>query len=154
MIGAAELLGEFVHDVLDDFRRRQIVFVGSFAVLEIDIAVLRRALLMGMFGVHGPFPEGADVIPVHHSSKIVVIQDFDLGNLMRGAEAIEEVHKGNLGPVSYTHLHYISKNGYRKGKFLFFAGNFGKTAGGGLGEGRGKTSFCRLSPCDRRAKGL
>ena len=96
VISAAEFLRELVHRVLHDFRRCQVVFVRSFAVLEIDIRVLRRALLMRMLGVESPGAEFLDGIPIDHGSEIFIIQHFDLGNFVGGSEAIEEVDERNF----------------------------------------------------------
>ncbi len=112
VISAAEFLGELIHRVLDDLGRRQVVFIRSFAVLEVDIRILRRALLMRMLGVERPGAEFLDGIPVDHGSEIVIIQHLDLGNLVGGSEAVEEVDERNFrlerGKVrNRSHIHYF-----------------------------------------------
>lgn len=87
----------FVHHVLDDAGDRLIVLVGGFAVLEIDVGVLRRARLMRMLGVEGTRAETVDVVKVHEALYLVVVDDVDLAHFVRGPESVKEVDEGDGG---------------------------------------------------------
>ena len=63
-------------------------------MLEEDVAVLMAAAHGGTLGVKRVFAERAHSIHVAHLGQIVVIPHGDLLNLVRGAEAVEEVDEG------------------------------------------------------------
>ena len=97
LIVAAGQLADLLHDLFNDVRRRRIVLVGSFTALEVDIRVLRGALLMRMLGVQAALAEGLDLVPIHQlgdlSIIILGIDRVDLLDFMAGAEAVEEVQE-------------------------------------------------------------
>ncbi len=83
--------GEFVHGLLDDARHLDVEGVDRLARLEIDIGVL------GCAAHHRPVGREAAVamrhhqVVVDHGPDVVVDQLLDLGDLVAGAEAVEEV---------------------------------------------------------------
>ena len=91
LVVGAELGIDLRHVLLNDLGQGVVVLVGSFAVLEEDIAVLVGAAHRRMLGVESALAERLDGIPVEHIGQIIVIPDGDLLDLVRGAEAVEEV---------------------------------------------------------------
>ena len=67
--------------------------VDRLACLEEDIRVLGSAAQDGMFGGQGPGAVGADQFVIDHGAQVIVSQLFDLVDLVRGAEAVEEVQE-------------------------------------------------------------
>lgn len=57
---ALDLLHRFDNDVRD----RIIEEVPAFGVLEVDVGVLGRAALMGVFRIHGVLPEFVHLVPI------------------------------------------------------------------------------------------
>ena len=86
-----------LHVGFHDGGHAQMIAVGGFDVLEIDVGVLGGAAGFGVLGVHTAGAEFSDGIPGHELADIVVIDDFDLLNFMRSAEAVEEVQHGDAG---------------------------------------------------------
>ena len=64
-------------------------------MLEEDIAVFRRAVQHGVLRIERSFAERLDGVHIHHLFEILIIPNLNLLNLMRGAEAVEEVDKRN-----------------------------------------------------------
>ena len=91
LVVGAELGIDLRHVLLNDLGQGVVVLVGSLAVLEEDIAVLVGAAHRRMLGVESALAERLDGIPVEHVGQIIVIPDGDLLDLVRGAEAVEEV---------------------------------------------------------------
>ena len=91
MVLASRDLREICHGFLDKLRQRFIVLVGGFLRLEVDIRILRRTADDRMIRVQCACTELLDRIPVEEFRKIVKVDDFDLLNLMRRAETVEEV---------------------------------------------------------------
>ena len=52
---------------------------------------------MRMLGVERPGAELFYSVPIDHGGEILVVQHLNFGDLVRGPEAIEEVHEGNFG---------------------------------------------------------
>ena len=65
-------------------------------MLEEDVAVLVAAAHVGMLGVQGVAAELGHGVHVAHVLEILIIPHGDLLDLVGGAEAVEEVDKGNL----------------------------------------------------------
>ena len=101
LVVAAGQLANLLHDLGDDVRSGLIELVRSFAALEVDVRVLRGALLMGMIGVQAALAERLDLVPIHQACDLSVvvlgIDCVDLLDLMAGAEAVEEVQERNGG---------------------------------------------------------
>ena len=100
MVLAAGDLGEAVHGFLHDPGEPHIVGVHGLAALEIDVGILRGATEGGVVGRHGPGAEGGEVRLVQHGTQVVVGEQRELGNLVGGAEAVEEVDEGHAGAVT------------------------------------------------------
>ena len=64
-------------------------------MLEEDIIVLVRTAHYGMLGVKRSVSECSNCIHVAHFFKIIVIPNFDLLNLVRCTETVEEVNERN-----------------------------------------------------------
>ena len=88
-------LADFVHVMLNDGRDRFIIFVAGFAVLEVDVRVLRAAAQVRMLRVQGAGTEGRNRIAVKQLIHVLIIDRFDLLNLVGGTEAVKEMHEGN-----------------------------------------------------------
>jgi hypothetical protein len=86
--------GEAVHDALHDTGRDGVIGVDGLAALEIDIRVLRGAAQLGMIRIQGALAMGLDPLFVDQGADGLDRQALDLVDLVRGAEAIEEVQEG------------------------------------------------------------
>ena len=93
VILAAGDFRELVHEVLDDSGNGVVVFVDGFAALEIDVRILRGAVDVRALRRHGAGAEGGDVLFVDDGADFVVGKRLNLGDFVRGAEAVEEVHE-------------------------------------------------------------
>ena len=92
---AADDRRKLVHRVLHNGRAGQVVGVDCFASLEIHVRILRRAAQHRMVRRQGALTMRAHQVVIDHGAHIVEAQLFDLGNFMRGAEAVKEVQEGN-----------------------------------------------------------
>ena len=110
LVRAAGELCEAVHVLLDDFRRLDVVLLAALAALEVHVGVLGRAAHRGMLGVERAAAEVLDVLLVDHRADRLHRNLVDLLDLVRGAEAVEEVEEGNLalerGGVGH-HCHVV-----------------------------------------------
>lgn len=88
---------DFVHLRLNDCGDSVIVFVACFSVLEVDVGVLSRALLMRMLGVESACAELVHFLEIDERLDFVVFDDVDFVNFVRGAETVEEVEERNAG---------------------------------------------------------
>mgnify|MGYP000615152220 CR=1 FL=1 len=100
MVAGTELGVHLVHVGLDDGRQRVVGAVAGLAVLEEDIAVLMGAASGGVLRVECVIAEGLNGLHVAHVLEVLVIPHGDLLDLMRGAEAIEEVEERRLAGES------------------------------------------------------
>ena len=93
VVPAAGLGRQLVHHLLDDAGHRQVEGVGRLAGLEEDVGVLGRpAHDRGVRG-EAPGAVGEDVLVADERPQHVVVEDRDLVDLVRGAEAVEEVEE-------------------------------------------------------------
>ena len=95
LVLAANQLGELVHRVLHDGGTSQVIRIHRLAALEVNVGILRRAAQYRMVGRQGALAMGAYQIVVDHGLHVVEAELFDLGNFVRGAEAVEEMQEGN-----------------------------------------------------------
>ena len=86
-------LADLFHDLFHDGRGLCVVLVRSFTALEIDVRVLCGAAQVRMIRVQRTGAELSDLIPRHELRHVFVGDLVDLLDLMRGAEAIEEVQE-------------------------------------------------------------
>ena len=87
--------GQPVHRRLDDPRDAHVEGVDRLARLEVDVRVLGRAAHKGPLGAEGPGAVGADQLLRDEVAQDVVREPLDRVELVRRAEAIEEVHEGH-----------------------------------------------------------
>ncbi len=85
-------LGQIVlHDAGDGV----VIGVHRLPELEGRVRVDDGGAHQGMLAVQGVSPEAVQSLPVHHPGKVSIVQHVDFLNLMAGAKAVEEVHKGH-----------------------------------------------------------
>ena len=91
----AHELRELVHGVLHDGGAGQVERIDGFARLEVDVRVLRRAADHRTVGRKRAGAVRAHQVLVDHGAQVVGRELLDLGDLVRGAEAVEEVQERN-----------------------------------------------------------
>jgi len=84
---------DLIHLRLYDRGDGVVVFIGSFSVLEVDIGVLRGALLMGMLRIESAGAELVHLFEVDKLFYLVILDRVDLAHLVRSAEAVEEAQE-------------------------------------------------------------
>ena len=89
--------GEVVHALLDDPGALEIVRVDGLASLEVDVRVLAGASKDRAVRVHASAAVGQHQLVVDHRPHVVDGQLLDLVDLVRGAEAVEEVDERHAG---------------------------------------------------------
>ena len=92
-VGATRLLLELLHGVDDVLGAGVVEPVDGFTSLEKGVGVLRGAANHRVVGRQRPLAVGADQFIVDEGPQIVVLEEFDLGDLVRGPEAVEEMEK-------------------------------------------------------------
>ncbi len=96
---------DLLHVALDDGGKLVVDLVAGLAVLEEDVAVLMAAAGVRVLGVERVVAERLDGVHVAHVLEVLVIPHGDLLDLVRGAEAVEEVKERGLtldgGKVSH-----------------------------------------------------
>ena len=95
LIVATGDLVNFVHVAFYDFGQSVVCGVACFAVLEEGVAVLNGGTDGGVFGGQCVVAELLHCVPVQQLAQIFVVQNFDLLQFVRGAEAVEEVLEGD-----------------------------------------------------------
>ena len=88
-VAAARPRRQLVHDVLDDPGDGQVVRVGCLARLEEDVRVLGRAAHHGRVGSETAGPERKDVVVADQRPDVVLVENGDLVDLVRGPEAAD-----------------------------------------------------------------
>ena len=91
MIVAAGQLVDLLHVVLNSGRDRGDLLVACLAALEEDIRVDRGAAGGGVLRVERVLAECLEGVHVHQRAQVLVVERLDLLDLVRGAEAVEEV---------------------------------------------------------------
>ncbi len=113
---------ELVHRLLDSTGAGDVVRVGALAGLEVDVGILGRAAHDGMVGRQGAVAVGAHQVVVDHGPHDRFIDGGDLVDLVRGAEAVEEVNERHTGAQSGRvgnegHVHrFLHRVGAEQGK--------------------------------------
>ncbi len=87
--------GEPVHVLLHDPGQRRVERVYRLPRLEERVRVVRRAAHERMFRVQRPGPMRSHQIVVDHRADLLVGQQLDRVQLVRGAEAVEEMQHGH-----------------------------------------------------------
>ena len=88
---------DFCHVVLDDAGHGVIVGVHGLTALESSVGVLDSGAHDGALAVQRTLAEAVEGFLIHHLCQIVKVQHVNLLQLVGGAEAVEEVHKGHAG---------------------------------------------------------
>src|SRR4029079_12664190 len=109
-------LRELVHRVLHDGGGCEVEGVAGFACLEVDVGILCGAADHRAVGGEGAGAVREDQILIDHGPYVGGRKLLDFGDLVRGAESIEEVHEGEarfqgggLGDQRHVHdfLHRV-----------------------------------------------
>ena len=95
LIVAASDLVDLAHVLLDNGGQRIIGAVAGLAGLEESIGILQGVAQSGMLGAQGMILEALNSVPIQHLAQILIVQNLDLLNLVRGPEAIEEMLEGD-----------------------------------------------------------
>ena len=91
LVVGADLLVDLVHILFHNTRDRLIIGVGGLAGLEEDVGVLSRTSLTWVIRIKSMVTECSDCIHICHILQIFIIPCFNLLNLVRCTESIEEV---------------------------------------------------------------
>ena len=95
MVGTPGDLPHPGHVVLHNIRQLGVGGVVGLANLEVHVAVLDGGPQARMLRVQRMGAEAVQGIPVHELDQLLGVRHLDAGKLVRGAEAVEEVHEGN-----------------------------------------------------------
>ena len=93
LVAAAGDLLDFFHIVVNDFRNLVVEFIGGLTHLEEDIRILRGSADDRMFRIQRPVPEFLYGIHIDELCQVIIVQHFDLLNLVGGTEAVEEMQE-------------------------------------------------------------
>mmetsp|Transcript_31602 Transcript_31602/g.78277 ORF Transcript_31602/g.78277 Transcript_31602/m.78277 type:complete len:301 (-) Transcript_31602:163-1065(-) len=96
-VGAADDGSHLGHDALDDLWQLGVEGVGGLDALEEHVGALRGAALVRVGRVQrlGTVPLQLRLHVIEEGLHLFVVEDFDLLELVRCAESVEEVHKGD-----------------------------------------------------------
>ena len=97
-VASAGDLEHVVHRLFDDRGDGVVILVARLSSLEVDVGVLRGASLSGVLGVERARLEFLDVghvLFVDDLLDVGIVDHLHLGDLVRGAEAVEEVQEGD-----------------------------------------------------------
>ncbi len=97
LVLASGQLGELIHRVLHDGRRRIVERIDGLAPLEVNVWVLRRSAKDRLIRRQSARPVLVHQVVRHHRLQIVHRELLDLGDFVRSAEAVEEVNEGYAG---------------------------------------------------------
>ena len=97
LVVAARDLRNLLHGVGHHVGNRIVELIGSLARLEIDVGVLGRTAGHGVFGVECTGAELLQGVAVEQRSQRGFVDQLDLLDLVRGAEAVEEVQERHAG---------------------------------------------------------
>ena len=122
VIFPAGQLADLGHIVLRSFRDGLHLPVAGLPALEENVRVYGGTPGGGMLRVQGVGPEGPQGIHVHQGTQVLVVQGFDLLDLVGGAEAVEEVEEGHpavdsgeVGHGAQVHS-FLGRGGRQQGK--------------------------------------
>ena len=92
-VPATGALRELVHDLGHDARHREMEWVLRLTSLEEHVGVLRSASHDRCLGSEAPLTKGDDVAVANERAQVVVVEQRDLVDLVRRAEAVEEMQE-------------------------------------------------------------
>ena len=90
---AAGKRADLAHVAGYDVRNFLIVFVGSLAGLEVYVRVLGGTAGYRLVGVEGPGAEPCESLLAYERTEVLRVENFDLLDFVRCAEAVEEMHE-------------------------------------------------------------
>ncbi len=92
---------QFLHTFADDFRDLQVVGIGCFPALKVNIRVLGRAPNFRSFRIDTPATKFSNSVPVDQFGHIFVIDDVYFLNFMGRPKPIKEMEKRNAAFNGY-----------------------------------------------------
>ena len=96
LIVSTDLGINLVHVLLDDCRKRVIIWVAGLPCLEEDVWVLGRSPLAWMVWIQCILTECINRVHVNHFLQVIVIPGLNLLDLMGGTETVKEVDERNF----------------------------------------------------------
>ena len=97
LVVSAGQVTDFLHVVRDDAGELEIVGIGGFPALEIDVRILGGASQFRTFRIGAARPKPRHRLSVDQAGHVLVVDQFDLLDFVRRAESVKEVQKGNAG---------------------------------------------------------
>ena len=97
LVVASRDLRNLLHGVGHHVGNGVVELVRSLARLEIDVGILGRTARNGVFGVQSAGAELLQGVAVEQRRQRGFVDQFDLLDLVRGAETVEEVQERNAG---------------------------------------------------------
>ncbi len=97
LVSPAGGLRELLHDLFHDVRAGVVEGITGFAGLEKDVGILRRAADDRMIRAQRARAVLEDSLLVDYGADLVIAEQLDLVDFVRGPEAVEKVHKRNAG---------------------------------------------------------
>ena len=94
---AAGDLRDLAHRIGHHVGNGIVELVGRLTRLEVDVGVLGRTARHGVLGVQGTGAEGLQGVVVEQRRERSLVDELDLLDLVRGAEAVEEVQERHAG---------------------------------------------------------
>ncbi|MPN50031.1 hypothetical protein SDC9_197656 [bioreactor metagenome] len=95
MVFAAGYAADLLHVFLNDGGQRVVEAVVGLAHLEVDVGILHGAAHHRPLGVQRGGAERGERLPVEQGGECFVGHLLHLIYLVRGAEAVEEMHEGD-----------------------------------------------------------
>ncbi len=90
-------LADFAHVTGNDVRNGIISLVPGLDSLEINVAVLGCSAGYRSVRIERPLAEILETLLADHSAECILVERFDLLDLMRGSETVEEMKEWNAG---------------------------------------------------------
>jgi len=96
VVAAAGGFSDLVHVFLNDARKSVVLLVGGLAALEVDVRILGGHLGIRGVGTQRAVAEALDILHIDHRLHVREVEQLDLLELVRGAEAVEEGEERNF----------------------------------------------------------
>ncbi len=97
LVAAADGGADLFHHLFYDARGFQVVLVAGLASLEIDIRILLPHLDAGVFRIEGALAESLHQGGIVEAGHGLIVNHFNLLQLVGGAETVKEEHERNGG---------------------------------------------------------
>ena len=98
VVAAADAIGELRHRSFDGPRHARVERIDGLARLEVDVRVLRGAADERAFRRERPVAMRVHELVWHECAQVVVGEQLDRVQLVRGSEPIEEMHERHARP--------------------------------------------------------